>query len=170
MLVSAIMPTSGRPEMAARAIECFDAQTWPDKELVIADDPHAPSFPEGVERWDIEYFRIGRLEVGAKRNICCGRSRGEVILHWDDDDYSAPGRIADQVARLVASGKSVTGYNSMLFEGDGELWQYTGGEECTLGTSLCYWRDYWKEHPFLSLQIGEDGDFVRRALSVHKIA
>lgn len=171
MLVSAIMPTARRPEMALRALECFDAQDWTEKEIVIADDDRHPSFPAGLERAEVTYFRLdSRIELGAKRNICCGRASGEVIFHWDDDDWSAPGRILDQVWRLIRHNKMVTGYNAMLFEGGGERWQYLGGEECTLGTSLCYYRRWWAEHPFLVQQIGEDGAFVRDAMQVNQLA
>lgn len=167
MLVSAIMPTRGRPEMAARAVEYFDAQTWPEKELVILDDPGMPSFLNGIDRADIQYYRISG-QVGSKRNICCARARGEVIIHWDDDDISSPDRMADQVERLISSGKSVTGYSAMRFAGS-DVWEYRGGPECTLGTSLCYRRDWWRAHPFPTLQVGEDGEFVGSALRMGQL-
>ena len=53
--------------------------------------------------------------IGEKRNFGAGRARGAVIAHWDDDDYSAPDRLEDQVGRLLQSGKAVTGYFAMRF-------------------------------------------------------
>lgn len=165
MLVSAIMPTRGRPDFAKRALACFDSQTWPDKELVIADDADAPSFPNGIEGPAIQYHRLPRrLTVGAKRNICCSRAGGEIIVHLDDDDHSAPGRFADQVERLIASGKAVTAYRSMVFRDiDGNpVARYDG---LPIGTSLCYTRQWWLAHPFADREVGEDGQFAMAAMS-----
>lgn len=161
------MPTRGRSLYALLAIAYFQAQTWPDKELVIADDADQPSFPNGIacEGVTIQYHRLQRMEVGAKRNICCARAEGEIIIHLDDDDFSAPGRFADQVARLLESRQDVTGYTAMRFTDGTNWWQYRGGTECALGTSLCYRRQWWKLHPFPSQQIGEDGEFVRAAMA-----
>ncbi|MBS1586159.1 MAG: glycosyltransferase family 2 protein [Bacteroidetes bacterium] len=30
------------------------------------------------------------MVVGRKRNIACEESRGDIIVHWDDDDWYAP--------------------------------------------------------------------------------
>ena len=40
-LISCIMPTRGRPELAPVAIRCFEAQDWTNKELVVIDDEDA---------------------------------------------------------------------------------------------------------------------------------
>jgi len=44
-LVSAIMPTRSRSEMAVAAVECWKSQTWQDTELLILDDADCPAFP-----------------------------------------------------------------------------------------------------------------------------
>jgi len=107
----------------------------------------------------------GAAEIGEKRNFGCDRAAGEVIAHWDDDDYSAPGRLADQLQRLQESGKSVTGYHSMRFTDGVRWWKYNGEKHYSLGTSLCYRRDYWEQHRFPYLQVGEDNQFVAAAFS-----
>ncbi len=101
--------------------------------------------------------------MGDKRNFGCELAAGEIIAHWDDDDYSAPGRLSDQVGRLQSSGKAVTGYNQMLFTDGKDWWSYDGIGNWAIGTSLCYRKDWWVAHPFLSLQVGEDGQFVGEA-------
>jgi glycosyltransferase involved in cell wall biosynthesis len=164
MLVSAIMPTAGRPEMAARAVQGFLAQMWPDKELVIVDDQKRPSFPNGIEHPLVRYFCFaGPFEIGGKRNLCCGRAAGEFIAHWDDDDYSTPDRLSDQLQRLTESGKAVTGYHSMRFTDGQRWWKYHGTLDYALGTSLCYRKDWWQVNKFPSLQVGEDNQFTRNA-------
>src|SRR5678816_1554718 len=111
------MPTRGRAEWARKAVECFQSQTWPDRELVIVDDADCPSFAEPPEGEGIRYHQMFRqMTIGAKRNIAVSRAAGDIIIHFDDDDWSAPERMEDQVTRLVASGVGLTGYHSMIFE------------------------------------------------------
>ena len=111
----------------------------------------------------------GWPEVGAKRNYGCEHAAGEIIAHWDDDDYSAPGRLADQVERLLESGKAVTGFHSMRFTDGVRWWKYEGTRNYALGTSLCYWRDWWSAHRFPVVQVGEDNQFVAAAHSAGEL-
>jgi glycosyltransferase involved in cell wall biosynthesis len=108
--------------------------------------------------------------VGEKRNFGCEQVDSDVICHWDDDDYSAPGRLADQLQRLRESGKAVTGYSAMRFTDGERWWQYRGEAGYVLGTSLCYRRDWWHAHPFQAKQVGEDNDFVYEAQSCRELA
>lgn len=101
--------------------------------------------------------------IGQKRNFGSERADGKVIAVWDDDDFSAPGRLADQLARMQEQNKAVTGYHSMLFTDGQQWWQYSGSENYALGTSLCYRRDWWQRHPFKAVQVGEDNGFVADA-------
>jgi glycosyltransferase involved in cell wall biosynthesis len=163
------MPTRARPEMARRAVECWRRQTYKPTELVIIDDLDAPSFQDGIDERGIHYWKMPEVPIGVKRNALGGLAQGEIVVHWDDDDVSGPGRIADQVARLLAAGAPVTGYHSMRFT-DGERWfQYRGSEFYAIGTSLCYRRWYWERNKFPEMcngnyvLSGEDNIFVGRA-------
>lgn len=108
--------------------------------------------------------------IGAKRNYGCELARGEIIAHWDDDDWSSPGRLADQVQRLTETGKAVTGYRTMCFSDGSHWWLYEGVPSFALGTSLCYRKDWWRSHPFNTVQVGEDGAFVTAAQNERQIA
>lgn len=168
MLISAIMPTRGRPQFAARALDCYLAQTYRERELVIVDDADAPSFPLPPLIDGVEYYRLARrLTIGAKRNLACARSRGEVIVHWDDDESCAPGRIQDQIDRMAFAKVLVTGYHSMLFRDDeGRTWKYKGNASYALGTSLMYAREFWRANPFPDKSEGEDNHFVAQAMRI----
>jgi glycosyltransferase involved in cell wall biosynthesis len=171
MLISAIMPTRGRQAYAIDAVSCFRCQTYPHKELIILDDADDPSFPVPPDIPGIQYHRLAkRLTIGAKRNICCSRAEGEVIAHWDSDDYSAPERLEDQFQRLLSTGADVTGYNAMRFTDGARWWQYTGSEDYALGTSLMYRREYWEANPFPCEMVGEDSAFIVPARKAQKIA
>ncbi len=163
MLISCLMPTRGRPAFAAEALACYLAQTYTDRELIIVDDADAPSFPTPPNYQGVRYHRLGkRLQIGAKRNICVSRASGGILCHWDDDDYSAPDRIKDQIARL--KGLLVTGYHSMRFTDGARWWQYTGADDYALGTSLMYRREYWERNPFKTdCTVGEDTHFIAPA-------
>jgi O-antigen biosynthesis protein len=161
--VTCLCLTRNRREWLPKAIDHFRLQTYVNRELLIVADGESARdlVPESPSIRLIEIQ--GPIEIGAKRNFGCERAHGEIIAHWDDDDYSAPGRLADQVDRIVASGKSVTGYRSMRFTDGREWWQYSGSPGYALGTSLCYRREWWREHPFSVKQIGEDKDFASEA-------
>lgn len=150
-----------------KSIECWRRQTYPNRQLLILADGEdvqdaVPNEPEIHYR----YLGPGQMPVGAKRNFGCSIAAGDLVAHWDDDDYSAPARLADQVERLRQTGKSVTGYHSMRFFSGSEWWEYRGMLGYALGTSLCYRRDWWQEHQFPdNLNVGEDNQFVFQARS-----
>ena len=126
-LVSAIMPTRNRHGFIQRAFQYFSAQTYPNKQLVVMDDSDN-AIRENLPENCLYEYSFRRRSVGLKRNLCCSMAEGEIIVHWDDDDYSAPGRIADQVDRMRTTGAKITGYHSMMFEdlGTNRYWVYSG--------------------------------------------
>jgi glycosyltransferase involved in cell wall biosynthesis len=180
MRVSCILPTKGRRSLASKAIQYFMSQTHQDKELVILDDLENRSFPNGQgdlpRHANILYFLNKSRSIAEKRNLCCEYAFGELIITWDSDDYSAPERIAQQVAMSEQSGKAVIGYCSMLFydERDGRAWKYVNSPNYgAVGTSLCYRRDFWRENKFRLAgeieNVGEDGLFVKAAINRHEL-
>lgn len=165
-LVSAIMPTANRHRFVPGAIDNFLAQTYPNKELVIVDDGRK-SIESVLPKSDlIRYWRYkAKYNIGQKRNLACERAQGEMIVHWDDDDRSAPDRIEKQITLMRSTHIPVTGYHTILLydEDARQGYKYTGTKEFATGTSLCYKRSWWQTHRFLDQQSGEDSDFVRRA-------
>ena len=112
----------------------------------------------------IRYVQIedGRT-IGEKRNLGTRLALGDVVASWDDDDWSAPGRLDDQIRTMWQSGRAVTGYHTMLFTDGDCWWKYRGAANYALGTSLCYRKSWWERHEFSAKQVGEDGDFGREA-------
>jgi glycosyltransferase involved in cell wall biosynthesis len=165
MFVSALMPTRGRSAMAREALACWQAQTYPWRELVVVDDRDCPSFPEGLNLPGVQYHVMDRrMSVGSKRNIACSRAAGEVLMSWDSDDWCAPERMESQIALMQSKGVAFVGYHSMVFVDDaaGEAWKYCGDDKYALGTSFCFKRELWQASPFPDLQIGEDNAFRSR--------
>ena len=162
--------TRNRPQWLPKAIRSFQQQTFPRSELVILADGQDVRHlvPERDPRIRLIHLD-GRPEIGAKRNYGCERATGEIIAHWDDDDYSAPGRLANQVERLLETGKAVTGFHSMRFTDGVRWWNYEGTRNYALGTSLCYRRDWWNAHRFPVVQVGEDNQFVAAAYAAGEL-
>ena len=148
----------------------FLHQTYPDRELlIVADGDEIRDLAEGLPGVRLIHVAEQRL-IGAKRNFGCKRAEGEIVCHFDDDDYSAPERIASQVAVLEAHpGKSVTGYHSMKFTDGAVWWKYSGTLNYALGTSLCYRRAWQQAHPFDAVQVGEDNAFVGAAWALNQL-
>jgi hypothetical protein len=130
--VAAIMLTRDRPELARKAVECFKTQTYERKMMVIWDSGDVALDMDAVENYPFQIWcrtEVGRGPIGKLRNdaatwICDGPTSitdPTIFVHWDDDDYSHPNRISEQVALLQASGADVVGYNDMLF------WRYCRG-------------------------------------------
>jgi glycosyltransferase involved in cell wall biosynthesis len=167
-LVSCIMPTYNRRQFVGQAIWYFLRQDYTPRELLILDDGEdviddlVPDDPR------IHYVRLdGRRSLGAKRNLACEISRGELICYWDDDDWMAPQRLSLQVAALLESGADVCGARQLLHyrlqAGEAWLYSYPAGERPWLaGPTLLYRRTAWEACRFADLQVGEDTNFVWR--------
>lgn len=169
MLVTALCLTRNRREWLPRAIECFLAQTHAEKEMLIVADGLMVNDLVPIGAPIAVVYAPEMMTIGAKRNLGCDMARGEIVAHWDDDDHSAPGRLADQVARLADTGKAVTAYHSMKFTDGRDWWLYEGIENFVgVGTSLCYRRDWQLAHPFPPRQLSEDGAFVQAAVSARE--
>jgi glycosyltransferase involved in cell wall biosynthesis len=164
--VTALVLTRNRQHWLPLAVQCAKLQTYKNKEiLVVADGQDVreliPDEP------GIRYaYRPDWGSIGSKRNAGCELARGNVIALWDDDDFSAPGRLADQVERLITTGSQVTGYHTLRFTNGHKWWRYYLRPEYVPGTTLCFWKSYWENNRFPDKQVNEDGDFVERARPV----
>ena len=167
-LVAAIMLTKDRPQMAARAVRAFEAQTYERKRLMVLD----AALP-GRAGKSIGYLRNEALTEA------CVHFEPDIFIHWDDDDVSHPSRIAEQVAHLQSSGADVVGYKEIIFwrmdlarshgkivdGGPGQAWNWKNAQG-TAGSSFAYWRKTWEQKPFPDQPrpgcvTGEDYSFVQ---------
>ncbi|MFL5381779.1 MAG: glycosyltransferase [Longimicrobiaceae bacterium] len=174
-LVSCLMPTADRRRFVPRAIELFLRQGYAARELVIVDDGRdavedlVPADPR------IRYVRAERsASLGAKRNLACSLARGELLLHWDDDDWTAADRITRQVSALLASGAEVCGLSVVrYFDPAARLaWEYRWTDAARPwvgGNTLLYRRGAWERRPFPALNVGEDTRWVWSQPSVHAL-
>lgn len=165
-LVSCIMPTADRREHVRRSIAYFLRQDYPSSELLVLDD--------GIDNVDdvmpndprVRYFGLDhRLVLGEKRNYACELARGEIIVHWDDDDWQAPHRLSYQVSELQCHDAPMCGVNRILYfdPASARAWLYEYPLQTGIwlaGPSLCYRKETWRQTPFERVAVGEDTRFV----------
>ena len=186
--VACIMLTRDRTEMARRAVECFRQQECANKLLLIyfwraADligvlggkesDFSNFELNHQIRSYQSSYNQPVRIEcretIGKMRNDANAQIEADIVIHFDDDDYSHPNRIAEQVALLQASGADAVGYREVLFWRDdpGEAWLYSNPDpRYVIGSSLCYTRASWEKNPFRDRNRGEDREFIRDIRSI----
>lgn len=159
------MPTRGRRAWIPLAVRWFAQQTYSQRELIVVDDGDDPI--EALLPADpaIRYLRLaGRHPVGVKRNQAAEAARGELLAHWDDDDWFAPHRLEVQVAAMQDPRVDLCGLSTLLYHDlrDGRCWQYRAPPGRAPWLSLlCYRRALWQSHPHPDLVVGSDTAFVR---------
>lgn len=165
-LVSCIMPTHNRRHFVTKAIEYFLRQDYPNRELIILDDGTDPVKDLVPDDPSICYLHLDHKgTIGVKRNLACQKAKGEIILHWDDDDWIAPWRLSYQVESLLKEQADLCGLDKLLFYDpkSGRSWQYVypnRGKLWIAGGTLCYTKAFWRRNPFPDINVGEDTRFV----------
>jgi glycosyltransferase involved in cell wall biosynthesis len=168
-LVSCIMPTADRRAFVPQAIRYFLRQDYRNRELIVLDDGSdavtdmIPADPR------IRYIRLeAKRSLGAKHNLACDLARGEVIAHWDDDDWMAEWRLSYQVQELLRQPPmTLCGLARLLFyePRTNRAWEYiyppTERERTWMGGgTLCYRKQFWEQHRFPEMNEGWDTVFV----------
>lgn len=91
--VSIITPTFEREPFLPLIHKVVQAQTYPDWEWLLYDNSLVPSpYLQAQRDPRIHYYykNDSRLSIGEKRNWLNAQASGDVIVHFDDDDYYAP--------------------------------------------------------------------------------
>ena len=89
-LVTCIVPTADRRRFVPQAVAQFLQQDYANRELIVLDDGAQSVEDLMPDDPRVRYVRDERKSpVGIKRNRLCELARGDVIVHWDDDDWMA---------------------------------------------------------------------------------
>jgi O-antigen biosynthesis protein len=174
-LVSAIMPTRDRPEFALQAVRYFLAQDYPNKELLVLEDG-APTLAGRLpEDPRIRYVATGApsRSIGTMRNEACKLASGEIVAHWDDDDWYGPERLSRQVAAIRAGRADVTALRNSLML-DLLTWRFWRCQpdlhrhlfkRDVHGGTLVYRRRVWESRArFPDSSLAEDAAFLEQAV------
>jgi glycosyltransferase involved in cell wall biosynthesis len=103
-MISCIMPTRGDLLAARFAIECFLAQSYPAKELVVVCSKAASEVERHIGALSNERIRFiqapDAATVGDLRNRAIAHTVGDFLAVWDDDDLYHPDRLMMQMMAL----------------------------------------------------------------------
>ena len=116
--ISICTPTFNRRPFIPYIIQCFENQTYPKDrmEWIIIDDgtdkigdlvSHIPQ---------VKYFSYEKkMYLGKKRNIMHEKSKGDIIVYMDDDDYYPPERVSHAVETLQKNPNALCAGSSEMY-------------------------------------------------------
>ena len=118
--VSVCTPTFNRRPFIPYLIKCFQDQTYPisNMEWIIIDDG-SDKIEDLVKDLEyVKYFKYDeKMTIGKKRNLLNKKSKGDIIVYMDDDDYYPPQRVEHAVSVLQKN-------PNILCVGSSELYIY----------------------------------------------
>lgn len=173
------MITRHRGHFLTRSLRYFLEQDYVNRELIIFDSSDAPSvdrlIPEYQElirkRGQIRYYHYPAREdwtIGYLRNLANDVTNGDLIAHWDDDDWYHPNRLSYQVDQL--GNAEVGGFSSCLWWDELSdppcIWKYDNASGWALGSGLIYKRPFWRANQFPHVAAGEEN--ALQDLTEHK--
>ena len=169
------MPTRGRPEVRIAGVRYFCDQDYPNKELLVLEDGTPSLAGRLTDDPRIRYVATGSAprSIGSMRNEACGLARGEIVAHWDDDDWYGLGRLSRQIAPIRAGEADLTALRDCLML-DLEAWRFWRCQpdlhrrlfvRDVHGGTLVYRRRVWEEKTkFPDCSLAEDANFLDEAV------
>lgn len=116
--VSVCTPTFNRRPFIPYMIKCFDMQDYPKDriEWIIVDDGTDKIGDLVSNIPQVNYFAYERkMILGEKRNLMNSKTKGDIIIYMDDDDYYPPNRISHAVETLLRNPKAMCAGSSIVF-------------------------------------------------------
>jgi len=116
--VSVCTPTFNRRPFITAMISCFDHQDYPQDrmEWIIIDDGTDPIEDLIASHPRVKYFKYDtKMTLGKKRNLLHEKSRGEILVYMDDDDYYPPERVSHAVHMLVTHPEALCAGSSEIY-------------------------------------------------------
>lgn len=118
--VSVCTPTFNRRPFIPIMLECFRQQMYPMEyiEWIIVDDgtDSIEDLIKDANIPQIKYFRVEKkMKLGEKRNFMHTKTKGDIIVYMDDDDYYPPERISHAVEKLLLDDKALCAGSSEIY-------------------------------------------------------
>jgi len=163
--VSCIMLTANRQNFIPLAIHNFLNSNYRDAELVIIDDGKKSVKSLIPEHRRIKYYYVEPIgSIGKKRNYACEKAEGEIIMHWDDDDYYSYDWMLRQLRAMAESKADIVGLNRIILFSPlvNKFWTYENTDDppWVSGATMAYRKSFWEKYQFKDIHIGEDYDFI----------
>jgi len=116
--VSVVLPTRGRPEFLAEALDSVARQTHLEMELILVRDggePLAETARERIAKLEFPAVLIERDDppegAARARNRGIAQARGDAVAFLDDDDLWEPGHLAQLAGTLDRDGDAQVVYS-----------------------------------------------------------
>ena len=153
--VSICTPTFNRRPFWEYAIKCFDHQDYPkDKmEWIIIDDGTDKIKDLVCNISQVKYFEYDtKMPLGKKRNLMHEKSKGDIIVYMDDDDYYPPERVSHAVNMLLTHPNALCAGASEIyiwFKHIQKMFQFGpyGQNHATAGT-FAFKREMLRDHKY----------------------
>jgi len=153
--VSICTPTFNRRPFWEYTIKCFNHQDYPKDrmEWIIIDD--GSDLIEDIVKDipQVKYYKYTtKMPLGKKRNIMHKKSKGDIIVYMDDDDYYPPERVSHAVNMLQTHPNALCAGASEIyiwFKHIQKMWQFGpyGPNHATAGT-FAFKRELLKDHSY----------------------
>jgi len=116
--VSVCTPTFNRRPFINALITCFNEQEYPQDrmEWIVIDDGTDPIEDIIASHPRVKYFKYDtKMTLGKKRNLMHEKSRGEILVYMDDDDYYPPKRVSHAVEMLMSHPEALCAGSSEIY-------------------------------------------------------
>ena len=153
--VSICTPTFNRRPFWPFTIKCFNHQDYPkDKiEWIIIDDGSDLIEDLVKDIPQVKYFKYNeKMTLGKKRNLMHEKSKGDILVYMDDDDYYPPQRVSHAVNMLQTHPNALCAGASEIyiwFKHIQKMFQFGpyGPNHATAGT-FAFKRELLKDHKY----------------------
>jgi len=116
--VSICTPTYNRRPFISHMIKCFEHQDYPKDKLewIIIDDGTDKIEELVTHLPHVKYYKYEtKMTLGKKRNLMHDKTKGDIIVYMDDDDYYPPDRISHAVERLMSNPNAICAGSSEIY-------------------------------------------------------
>lgn len=116
--VSICTPTFNRRPFIPFMLKCFEQQDYPKDrmEWIIVDDGTDKIGDLVAHHPQVKYFPVEKkLFLGQKRNFMHEKTRGDILVYMDDDDYYPPERVSHAIDMLQKTPSALCAGSSEIY-------------------------------------------------------
>ncbi|HEX6765235.1 MAG TPA: glycosyltransferase [Polyangiaceae bacterium] len=174
-LVSCLCVTRGIHAHLQRAVACFQAQTYPRRELVIVyeelDEDATRLLAERIDGVVLVHVPPQpKQPLGVLRNASLAAAQGDFVCNWDDDDWHAPRRLELELEALAQSEADACVLNRWLVFDEVTRNAYVSGKRLWEGSLLCRRDLEVLKGGYPARKRGEDHVLILAMKDKHRIA
>lgn len=166
--ISCLCITHNRKRSLERAIACFEAQEYSNKELFILyeseDVKAAKTLSNYKNHKNIALYEVPsrpKLVLGELRNIAIRESSGDFFCQWDDDDWYSVDRLEAQYNHIITNNKLCCVLNNWIVFDSLYKQAFLSIKRLWEGSILCNKKALNGHSPYLTRSKGEDTHFIK---------